>query len=130
MNELVVIENKIYEIRGQKVMLDFDLAEMYEIETKNLKRTVKRNMNRFPEDFMFQLTKEEANLLINNIRCQNGTLEISWFRYQPYAFTEQGVAMLSGLLNSEKPSKSTSCEPLSTCASTCSPTLRNRNWKN
>ena len=102
MNELVVIENKIYEIRGQKVMLDFDLAEMYEIETMNLKRTVKRNMNRFPEDFMFQLTKEEANLLINNIRCQNGTLEISWFRYQPYAFTEQGVAMLSGLLNSEK----------------------------
>ena len=59
-------------------------------------------MNRFPEDFMFQLTKEEANLLINNLRCQNGTLEISWFRYQPYAFTEQGVAMLSGLLNSEK----------------------------
>ena len=102
MNELAIIENKIYEIRGQKVMLDFDLAEMYKIETKNLKRTVKRNMNRFPEDFMFQLTKEEANLLINNIRCQNGTLEISWFRYQPYAFTEQGVAMLSGLLNSEK----------------------------
>ena len=102
MNELAIIENKIDEIRGQKVMLDFDLAEMYEIETKNLKRTVKRNMNRFPEDFMFQLTKEEANLLINNIRCQNGTLEISWFRYQPYAFTEQGVAMLSGLLNSEK----------------------------
>ena len=102
MNELVIIENKIYEIRGQKVMLDFDLAEMYEIETKNLKRTVKRNINRFPADFMFQLTKAEANLLINNIRCQNGTLEINWFRYQPYAFTEQGVAMLSGLLNSEK----------------------------
>ena len=101
MNELVIIENKIYEIRGQKVMLDFDLAEMYEIETKNLKRTVKRNINRFPADFMFQLTKTEANLLIN-IRCQNGTLEINWFRYQPYAFTEQGVAMLSGLLNSEK----------------------------
>ena len=97
MNELVIIENKIYEIRGQKVMLDFDLAEMYEIETKNLKRTVKRNINR-----LFQLTKTEANLLINNIRCQNGTLEINWFRYQPYAFTEQGVAMLSGLLNSEK----------------------------
>ena len=99
MNELVIIENKIYEIRGQKVMLDFDLAEMYEIETKNLKRTVKRNINRFPADFMFQLTKTEANLLINNIRCQNGTLEINWFRYQPYAFTEQGVAMLSGLLS-------------------------------
>ena len=102
MDDIAIIENKIYEKRKKKVMLDFDLAEMYEIETKNLKRTVKRNMNRFPEDFMFQLTKEEANLLINNIRCQNGTLEISWFRYQPYAFTEQGVAMLSGLLNSEK----------------------------
>lgn len=102
MDDIAIIENKIYEIRGQKVMLDFDLAEMYEIETKNLKRTVKRNINRFPADFMFQLTKAEANLLINNIRCQNGTLEINWFRYQPYAFTEQGVAMLSGLLNSEK----------------------------
>lgn len=102
MDDLIIIENKIYEIRGQKVMLDFDLAEMYGVETKNLKRTVRRNMERFPNDFMFQLTKEEANLLVANIRCQNGTLEISWFRYQPYAFTEQGVAMLSGLLNSEK----------------------------
>ena len=83
-------------------MLVFDLVDLYDIESKNLNRTVKWNINRFPADFMFQLTKSEANLLINNIRCQNGTLEINWFRYQPYAFTEQGVAMLSGLLNSEK----------------------------
>lgn len=102
MDELTVIENKIYEIRGQRVMLDFDLAEMYEVETKYLKRIVRRNITRFPGDFMFELSKEEANLLLHNIRCQNGTLENSWFRYTPFAFTEQGVAMLSGLLNSEK----------------------------
>ena len=102
MNDIVVIENKIYEIRGQKVMLDFDLAEMYEVENKYLKRIVRRNMNRFPEDFMFQLTNTEANSLVDNIRCQNVTLETSWFRYAPFAFTEQGVSMLSGLLNSPK----------------------------
>lgn len=102
MDELTVIENKIYEIRGQRVMLDFDLAEMYEVETKYLKRIVRRNINRFPEDFMFELSKEEANSLLHNIRCQNGTLENNWFRYTPFAFTEQGGAMLSGLLNSEK----------------------------
>ena len=83
-------------------MLDFDLAEMYEVETKYLKRIVRRNMNRFPEDFMFELTKLEANYLIDSIRCQNVTLETSWFRYAPFAFTEQGVAMLSGLLNSPR----------------------------
>lgn len=102
MDELIVIENKIYEIRGQRVMLDFDLAGMYEVETKYLKRIVRRNMNRFPEDFMFELSKEEADTLLQSLRCQNGTLENSWFRYAPFAFTEQGVAMLSGLLNSEK----------------------------
>lgn len=102
MDELTVIENKIYEIRGQRVMLDFDLAEMYEVETKYLKRIVRRNINRFPEDFMFELSKEEANSLLHNIRCQNGTLENNWFRYTPFAFTEQGVVMLSGLLNSAK----------------------------
>lgn len=102
MDNLIIIENKIYEIRGQKVMLDFDLAEMYEVETKYLKRIVRRNMDRFPDDFLFQLSNEEANHLINNIRCQNGTLEASWFRYAPFAFTEQGVAMLSGLLNSPR----------------------------
>lgn len=98
MNELVVIENKIYEIRGQKVMLDFDLAEMYEIETKNLNKAVKRNIERFPNDFMFQLTKEE----LSNLRFQIGTSSWGGNRYAPFAFTEQGVAMLSGVLRSPK----------------------------
>lgn len=98
MNELVIIENKIYEIRGQKVMLDFDLAEMYEIETKNLNKAVKRNIERFPDDFMFQLTKEE----LSNLRFQIGTSSWGGSRYAPFAFTEQGVAMLSGVLRSPK----------------------------
>lgn len=102
MDELIIIENKIYEIRGKKVMLDFDLAEMYEIETKRLKEQVRRNAERFPEDFMFRLTNEEANLLFINIRSQNATLSNDWFRYLPFAFTEQGVAMLSGILRSPK----------------------------
>ena len=100
MDELTIIENKIYEIRGRRVMLDFDLAEMYGVETKNLNRAVKRNIERFPEDFMFQLSNSEAKLLIDSIRCQNGTLSNEWFRYAPFAFTEQGVAMLSGVLRS------------------------------
>ena len=91
MDDLVIIENKIYEIRGQKVMLDFDLAEMYEIETKVLKQSVRRNIERFPEDFMFRLTEHEGKLLIDNIRSQNVTLS-----------NEQGVAMLSGILRSPK----------------------------
>lgn len=102
MNDLVIIENKIYEIRGQKVMLDFDLAEMYEIETKVLKQSVRRNIERFPEDFMFRLTNEECNCLIDSIRSQNVTLDINWFRYPPFAFTQEGVAMLSGILRSPK----------------------------
>lgn len=102
MDELIIIENKIYEIRGQKVMLDFDLAEMYEIETKNLNKAVKRNIERFPEDFMFQLSNQEANLLINSLRFQNGTSSWGGTRYAPFAFTEQGVAMLSGILRSPK----------------------------
>ena len=100
MDELTVIENKIYEIRGQRVMLDFDWAEMYGIETKNLNKAVKRNIERFPSDFMFQLTNTEAKVLINNLRFQNGTSNIGGTRYAPYAFTEQGVAMLSGVLRS------------------------------
>lgn len=100
MDELTIIENKIYEIRGQRVMLDFDLAEMYGIETKNLNKAVKRNIERFPSDFMFQLTNTEAKVLINNLRFQNGTSNIGGTRYAPYAFTEQGVAMLSGVLRS------------------------------
>lgn len=98
MDDLVIIENKIYEIRGQKVMLDFDLAEMYEIETKNLNKAVKRNIERFPEDFMFQLTTQE----LTNLRFQIGTSSWGGTRYAPFAFTEQGVAMLSGILRSPK----------------------------
>lgn len=96
MDELVIIENKIYEIRGKKVMLDFDLAEMYQVETKNLNKAVKRNIERFPEDFMFQLTSEE----MANLRFQIGTSSWGGTRYLPFAFTEQGVAMLSGILRS------------------------------
>ncbi len=96
MDELVIIETKIYEIRGQKVMLDFDLAEMYQVETKNLNKAVKRNIERFPEDFMFQLTSEE----MSNLRFQIGTSSWGGTRYLPFAFTEQGVAMLSGILRS------------------------------
>lgn len=102
MDELIIIENKIYEIRGQRVMLDFDLAEMYEVETKYLKRIVRRNISRFPEDFMFELSNNEANSLIDSLRCQIVTSNKGGNRYAPFAFTEQGVAMLSGLLNSEK----------------------------
>ena len=91
-----VIENKIYLIRGHKVMLDIDLAKLYDVETKNLNLQVKRNIKRFPEDFMFQLTKEE------NLRLQFATSSYGGRRYLPYVFTEQGVAMLSSVLNSER----------------------------
>ena len=96
--ELQVIQNKIYEVRGQKVMLDSDLAELYGSETKRLKEAVRRNLKRFPSDFMFELTKEEFESLRSQIASSNkrgGT------RYMPFAFTEQGVAMLSSVLNSE-----------------------------
>jgi hypothetical protein len=93
------IESKIYEIRGQKVMLDFDLAELYEVETKVLNQAVKRNINRFPGDFMFQLTMGEWNSLRSQFVTSKGK---GGTRYFPYAFTEQGLAMLSGILNSEK----------------------------
>ena len=92
-----IIQRRIYEIRGQNVMLDFDLAEMYEVETKNLNLSVKRNLRRFPDDFMFQLTADEWK----GLRLQNETSKRGGRRYLPYAFTEQGIAMLSGLLNSE-----------------------------
>lgn len=96
--QISVIQDKIYEIRGQKVMLDFDLAALYETEAKQLKRAVNRNPKRFPSDFMFQLTKKEYE----NLRSQTGTSTWGGRRYMPYAFTEQGVAMLSSVLNSEK----------------------------
>ena len=98
MDTLVQIQNLIYVIRGQRVMLDSDLAMLYEVETKMLNRAVKRNITRFPEHFMFQLTKTEWEFL----RCQNGTFKNDIRKYLPYAFTEQGVAMLSSVLRSEK----------------------------
>ena len=97
--QLSIIQTKIYEIRGQKVMLDFDLAELYEAETKNLNLSVKRNLKRFPDDFMFQLTEPEWRSLRFQIETSKGR---GGTRYLPYAFTEQGVSMLSGILNSEK----------------------------
>ncbi|MDE5963413.1 MAG: ORF6N domain-containing protein [Alistipes sp.] len=102
MEELQVIRSRIYEVRGQRVMLDFDLAVMYGVETKVLKRVVRRNIERFPDDFMFEITESEYNSLKDSLRCQFGTSnERGGRRYMPYAFTEQGVAMLSGLLNSD-----------------------------
>ena len=93
------VEQRIFLIRGQKVMLDGDLAALYEVETKALKRAVLRNMERFPKDFMFQLTAEEHQTL----RRQSGTLKRgAHSKYLPFAFTEQGVAMLSGILRSPK----------------------------
>lgn len=92
------IQNCIYALRGQKVMLDEDLADLYQVETKVLVRAMKRNIERFPLDFMFQLTKEECI----NLRCQIGTSSRGGRRYLPYAFTEQGVAMLSSILRSKR----------------------------
>ena len=96
-----LIERRIYLIRGEKVMLDADLAELYQVETKALKRAVRRNRDRFPNDFMLQLTLEEAAAL----RSQFGALEKGrgrYAKYEPYAFTEHGVAMLSSVLNSKR----------------------------
>ncbi len=100
LQELVVeqkILTRIYVVRNQKIMLDEDLAEMYGVETKQLKRQVRRNMDRFPKDFMFELTRKE----FENLRSQIGTSRWSGTRFTPMAFTEQGVAMLSSVLNSK-----------------------------
>ena len=127
MQNIQSIQNRIYEIRGIRVLLDRDLAVLYETETKALNRAVKRNLKRFPKDFMFRLTQLEYDLIhfqnepvedVNSLRYQNGTLENTkplrsqivtldtgrgkYSKYLPYAFTEQGVAMLSGILNSDK----------------------------
>ena len=109
------VQNRIYQIRGQRVILDKDIAFLYETETKSLNLSVKRHIDRFPLDFMFQLTKEEVDLLrlqknqVNdmtpNLRFQIETSSYTdWggTRYLPHAFTEQGVAMLSGIINSKK----------------------------
>ena len=95
------ISSKIYLIREQKVMVDSDLAELYGVETKYLKRQVKRNTNRFPEDFMFELTKEEFANWRSQFVTSNSSNKMG-LRYAPYVFTEQGVAMLSSVLNSPK----------------------------
>jgi len=97
--ELAIIENKIVEIRGVKVMLDFDLAELYEVETRALKQAVKRNLDRFPMDFMLVLTDKEINELVSqNVIPSKSKMGGSL----PFAFTEQGVAMLSSVLKSKK----------------------------
>ena len=96
--QLKIIQNKIYQIRSERVMLDFDLAEMYEVETRVLKQAVRRNIDRFPQDFMFELSKEEYD----NLTSQNVISSHGGRRYMPFAFTEQGVAMLSSVLNSKK----------------------------
>ncbi len=102
MNEITVIQNKIYEIRGQRVMLDFDLAALYGVETRTLKQAVRRNIERFPEDFMLQLSNDEANYLINIGRSQNVIPnDYNVGAAGMFAFTEEGVAMLSGVLRSK-----------------------------
>ncbi len=92
------IESKIFQLRGRRVMLDSDLAILYGVPTKQLTRQMRRNIKRFPDDFMFQLTAKE----IENLRCQFGTSSWGGKRYLPHAFTEEGVAMLSSVLNSER----------------------------
>ncbi len=96
--ELQLIQNKIYEIRGLRVMLDSDLAQLYGVETKVLKQAVKRNLDRFPSDFMIEMSSSE----MNNLRSQIVTSSWGGSRYAPFAFTEQGVAMLSSVLKSKK----------------------------
>jgi hypothetical protein len=116
MNIIRSIQNRIYEIRGERVMFDFDLAALYEAETKVLNQAVKRNVKRFPADFMFQLTAEEWNNIWSQIVTTSDTevnTDANWSQIvtssrkhrpktaRPYVFTEQGVAMLSGILNSD-----------------------------
>jgi len=103
--ELEPIQQKIFEVRGCRVMLDFHLAELYDVETKHLKEAVRRNIRRFPPDFMFELTENEYNLLVDSLRSQFATSNKSTrggLRYMPFAFTEHGVTMLSAVLNSDR----------------------------
>lgn len=103
MNELIpieIIENKIFKVRGQKVMLDSDLAQLYDVETRIINRNVKRNINRFPDDFMFQLTSDEWNDLKSHFGISKE--QKGGRRFLPYVFTEHGVLMLSNVLNSER----------------------------
>ena len=100
--ELQLIQQKIHEIHGQKVMLDFDLAELYEVKTKVLNQAVKRNIDRFPPDFMFQLSPDDWNHILNRSQIVTGSQKHREGQYLPYAFTEHGVAMLSSVLRSQK----------------------------
>ncbi len=103
MENLVQVRNMIYDVRGQKVMIDFELAELYEVETKYLNRAVKRNIERFPSDFMFQLTDDEWQVLkCQFVTSKNNEETRGGRQYLPYVFTEQGVAMLSGVLKSKR----------------------------
>jgi len=95
--ELEIIKKSILEIRGKKVMLDMDLAKLYEVETRVLKQAVRRNMERFPEDFMFELTEDETHNLTSHFVISRWGGQ----RYKPFAFTEQGIAMLSSVLKSK-----------------------------
>jgi phage regulator Rha-like protein len=97
-----IIREKIFEVRGHKVLLDFDLAELYGVETRSLNQAVKRNINRFPEDFMFQLTAEEWADWSQNVMSSEGGKSNRGKAYRPYAFTEHGVTMLASVLRSEK----------------------------
>lgn len=98
MTNLTIIQQKIYELRDQKVMFDFDLADLYRVETKRLKEAVRRNKKKFPADFMFELTKKEWT----NLRTQFATSSWGGQRYPPFAFTEHGVTMLASVLNSDR----------------------------
>jgi len=97
-----IIYQKIYELRGQKVMLDYDLAELYEVPTRILNQAVKRNYKRFPEDFMFQLTRDEYDSLRSQFVILESPGRGNYSKYNPYAFTEHGVTMLASVLKSDK----------------------------
>ena len=99
--DISILQAKIHEFRGQKVILDFDLALLYKVETRVLNQAVKRNLQRFPEDFMFQLTENEYESLRSQIVTLKENGRGKHKKYLPFAFTEQGIAMLSGILNSE-----------------------------
>lgn len=99
--DISILQAKIHEVRGQKVILDFDLSELYDVQTKVLNQAVKRNLQRFPEDFMFQLTENEYESLRSQIVTLKENGRGKHKKYLPFAFTEQGIAMLSGILNSE-----------------------------
>ncbi|MDZ4679660.1 MAG: ORF6N domain-containing protein [Saprospiraceae bacterium] len=99
--EFQIIHHKIHDLRGHKVILDFDLAELYDVPTKAFKQAVRRNMERFPKDFMFELTRDEYNVLRSQIVTLEHPGKGKYSKYLPFAFTEHGVAMLSSVLNSD-----------------------------